>query len=203
MPLHSDLPPWKLRLSDEDRRALLSRARQAISEVVCQGRLADLPPVAGRLAETGGAFVTVLCEGRLRGCMGRAESPHSLADTVEQCAINASRQDPRFRPLQREEMARLEIEISVLSELQPISPDEIETGIHGIVVTRGACRGVLLPQVAVERSWSAQRFLEEACVKAGLQPDAWRDPETKLFAFTAHVFSEAGLRSAAQQPAGF
>ncbi len=156
-------------------------------------RLPDLPPALGRLAEPGGAFVTVQCKGRLRGCIGRTHSDNALADTVVQCAIGAARQDTRFKPLRMEELAGLEIEISVLSEMQALTPDEIEVGIHGIVVTRGGSRGLLLPQVAAERNWSATRFLEEACRKAGLQPDAWGDAETKLFAFIADVFSEASL----------
>ena len=63
-------------------------------------------------------------------------------------------------------------------------------------------RGLLLPQVAVERNWSAERFLEEGCRKAGLPLDAWRDPETKLYAFTADVFSEANLIAPAEEPVG-
>ena len=100
------------------------------------------------------------------------------------------------------EMAGLQIEISVLSELQPLSPGEIQVGVHGILVIRDASRGVLLPQVAVERNWSAERFLEEGCRKAGLPLDAWRDSETKLYAFTADIFSEANLIAPAEEPVG-
>ena len=103
-------------------------------------------------------------------------------------------------PVGNEEMAGLQIEISVLSELLPLSPDEIQVGVHGILVIRDANRGLLLPQVAVERNWSAERFLEEGCRKAGLSLDAWRDPETKLYAFTADVFSEASLIAPAEEP---
>jgi len=155
--------------------------------------LPDLPAAVGRLAEPSGAFVTLRCNGRLRGCIGRTDLAHALAETVAQCAITAALRDPRFGPLCKEEMAGLEIEISVISEPRPAAPEEIQTGIHGIVISRGARRGLLLPQVATERGWSTMKFLEAACEKAGLQADAWRDPETRLFTFIAEVFSDASL----------
>jgi uncharacterized protein (TIGR00296 family) len=63
-------------------------------------------------------------------------------------------------------------------------------GRHGLLVLRDTFKGLLLPQVAKERNWSAQRFLEETCNKAGLPPDAWRDPATRIFGFTAEIYSE-------------
>lgn len=180
-------------LSEEDQRALLGRARQAILELVCHSRLPDLLPAVGRLAEPGGAFVTLCCHGRLRGCIGRTDAAHALAETVVQCAITAASHDPRFKPLRAEDMAGLEIEISVISELRPVTPGEIELGIHGIEVSRGDNRGLLLPQVAVGQRWSTTEFLHAACRKARLEEDAWRHPETKLFAFTAEVFSDISL----------
>ena len=193
----SDLP-----LSDEDRRDLLARARRAILETVSSMRFPDLPPAVGRLADPAGAFVTLRSNGRLRGCMGCIDAAHALAETVAQCAITAALQDPRFKPLTVEEIAGLEIEISVISELQPARPEGLELGIHGIVVSRGASRGLLLPQVALEHNWSATQFLEAACRKARLEPSAWRGPETKLFAFTAEVFSEISLVPLGRQLAG-
>ena len=176
-------------LSEEDRRTLLSRAHHAVFETICHGRFPDLPPVVGRLAEAGRVFVTVSCNGRLRGCVGRTEAALPLAEAVVQCAITAASRDPRFNPLCAEEVAGLEIEISVLSEPRPVRGEDIEPGIHGIVVIRGARRALLLPQVAVERNWSPIQFLQAACRKAGLEPDTWRDPETQLLGFTAEVFS--------------
>ena len=69
-------------------------------------------------------------------------------------------------------------------------------GVHGLLVVLDDHRGLLLPQVASERRWSAERFLEETCEKAGLDRNAWRDPRTNVFVFTAEVFSEANARSA-------
>ena len=185
MPQSSSLP-----LSSEERRDLLIRARRAIVEVVCNESIADLPAAAGRLAEPGSAFVTVHCAGRLRGCVGRTDCTLPLAEVVAQCAIGAVMHDTRFRPLQAHEIGELEIEISVLSELEPASPRDLQIGTHGIAVSRAEQRGLLLPQVASERNWSVERFLEETCKKAGLEPDAWRDPQTTLWAFTAEIFSE-------------
>lgn len=184
-------PRCSPQLSAGDRRNLLLRARHAIIEAVRSERIADFPLSEGTLAEPGSAFVTVHCSGRLRGCVGRIDRTLALAEVVAQCAISAVLHDPRFRPMRPVELDRMEIEISVLSELQPLAPHAVEVGTHGVVVARGTQRGLLLPQVAAERSWSAERFLEETCRKAGLDPSAWRDPETQILAFTAEVFSEA------------
>jgi AmmeMemoRadiSam system protein A len=129
------------------------------------------------------------------------DSSTALAETVVECAINSALQDPRFRPVGAEELARLRIEISVLSESGPIVPEDIEVGVHGLLVTCGTNRGLFLPQVAVERGWSRERFFKETCCKAGITSDAWRDPETRLFAFTAEVFSEADRISPVRHPA--
>src|ERR1700686_4414775 len=170
----SDLP-----LSDEDRRALLALARKAILETVSSSNFLDVPPVAGPLAEPQAAFVTLRWDGKLRGCIGQPDAAHGLAETVVQCAITVALRDPRFGPLRAEEIDGLEIEISVISELRPVRLEEIGLGTHGIVVVDGGRRGLLLPQVAVERNWSVIQYLEATCRKAGLQANAWREPDTQ------------------------
>jgi AmmeMemoRadiSam system protein A len=187
MHLRSDLA-----LSDGDRLTLLALARKAILETVSSSNFPDLAQVTGRLAEPQAAFVTLRWDGKLRGCIGQPDGAHGLAETVVQCAITAALRDPRFGPLRAEEIDELEIEISVTSELRPLRPEEIELGTHGIVVTGGGRRGLLLPQVALEHNWSLIQFLEATCRKAGLQANAWREPDTKLFAFTAEIFSDVG-----------
>jgi AmmeMemoRadiSam system protein A len=187
MHLRSDLA-----LSDGDRLTLLALARKAILETVSSSNFPDVSLLTGRLAEPQGAFVTLRWDGKLRGCIGQPDAAHGLAETVVQCAITAALRDPRFGPLRVEEIDALEIEISVISELRPVRPEEIELGTHGIVVTSGGTRGLLLPQVALERNWSVTQFLQATCRKARLQANAWREPDTKLFAFTAEVFSDAG-----------
>lgn len=190
-------------LCSDDRRALLDLARRGIVEAVCHGRTLDVPPATGALAQPAGAFVTLHRRGRLCGCIGQVgASTESLAATVVRCAIGAACEDPRFRPLRPEQIAELEIEISVLSPVDAVKPEAIEVGRHGLVVAQGGRRGVLLPQIPVEHGWTRERFLEETCVKAGLEPNAWKDPATILLAFTAEVFSEADFRAERQARAG-
>jgi len=149
------------------------------------------------LAEPGAAFVTLHVRGHLRGCVGRTDRDTPLTETVTQCAIGAALQDPRFAPLSEEEFEELEIEISILSPLEPIDAEKIEIGRHGLLIRRRGLRGLLLPQVAAQRHWTPQRFLQETCRKAGLGSHAWKEPGTDLFAFTTDVFSEADFRAGA------
>jgi len=182
-------------LSSEDRRALLDLARRAIAEAVCRGPALDLPELRGALAEPAGAFVTLHRQGKLRGCIGQIGALEPLGRAVADCAARSAVEDPRFDPVREEEVAELEIEISILSPLEEIVPEQVEAGRHGLVVVCGNHRGLLLPQVATEHHWGRERFLEETCAKAGLERDAWRDPATQLLAFTAEVFSESDLRA--------
>jgi AmmeMemoRadiSam system protein A len=182
------------RLSSSDWLALVEIARRAISSVILERRLPDLPPYPAALSEPRGAFVSLYCGGILRGCVGQVESPGLLADVVVRSAINAAVYDSRFTPISGEEVASLEIEISVLTALERILPEAIVSGQHGLMVVRESSKGLLLPQVATERKWSGQRLLEETCIKAGLARDAWRDPATLVFGFTAEIYSEKTQR---------
>ncbi len=181
-------------LPSEERRALLELARHAIVEAVHHSRPLEVFPPTPVLAEPAGAFVSLHRQGRLRGCIGQVEPVESLVSSVARCAVAAALEDPRFEPLRAEEIADLEIEISILSRPAPVQPGAIEVGKHGLLVTRARMRGLLLPQVATQYQWSRERFLEEACRKAGLEKDAWKDPATRIEVFTAEVFSEADFR---------
>ena len=183
------------RLCNDDWLALLDISQRAIAAAIFDGCLPDLPPYSPALGERRGAFVTLYRSGRLRGCVGQVESPGPLAETVVRSTINAALHDPRFSPVTAEEVATLDIELSVLSSLQPIAAEAIIAGEHGLMVIRERNKGLLLPKVAAERNWSAQRFLEETCVKAGLSRDAWRDPGTQVLGFTAEVFSGARVHT--------
>src|SRR5580658_560941 len=118
--------PCSPALSSDDRRALLRRARRAIPQAVCNQSIADLPAPIGRLAEPGGAFVTVHCASRLRGCVGRTDRSLALGEVVVECAIAAAVRDTRFRPIRAVELDRMSIEISVLSELLAIPQSALE-----------------------------------------------------------------------------
>jgi AmmeMemoRadiSam system protein A len=128
--------------------------------------------------------------GQLRGCIGRVDPDTPLYLAVEQLAVAAATRDPRFEPLRAEELPETRVEISVLSTLRDGKPEEVEIGQHGLVITRGARRGLLLPQVAVEHKLDRERFLDETCAKAGLPPGAWKQDGTQLQLFTADVFHE-------------
>ena len=178
-----------------DKKLLLEIAREALHAGV-EGResLQNLPTDVAPQQSTG-AFVTLRKRGRLRGCIGQVGTGQSLVQVIAHCAKAAALEDPRFDPVRPEELAEIEIEISALSPPEEIAPEQIEAGKHGLMVSRGWQRGLLLPQVATEMRWTARRFLEETCVKAGFDPNAWREPETKIQGFTAEVFSESESES--------
>lgn len=136
-----------------------------------------------------GAFVTLKIDGRLRGCIGNIQGAGELFRTIWNMARAAAFNDPRFPSLSREEFDKIEVEISVLSAVEPC-PDinEIRVGRHGLVVQRGPRSGLLLPQVAAEWGWDSRKFLEQTCGKAGLKPDAWQKLGTNIFWFEAEVF---------------
>jgi AmmeMemoRadiSam system protein A len=179
-------------LTEDDQRLLLRIARRALNEKI---RGQNLPPphsIPSSLERPGGVFVTLHKDRVLRGCMGRIEASTPLYQTVYECALSAALSDPRFDPVTPAEVLQLQIEISALSPLTDARPEEIEPGIHGILISEGARHGLLLPQVATEWHWDRTRFLEQTCLKAGLGKDAWRKG-ARIQSFTALVFSEAQL----------
>jgi AmmeMemoRadiSam system protein A len=182
-------------LGNREKQLLLECARRALILAVERRESLDSLPQDPQLGESFGAFVTLRKRGRLRGCIGQIGSGQSLFEVVAHCAKSAALQDPRFEAVRSEELREIEIELSVLSPLEEITLEGIEVGKHGLMVSAGQTRGVLLPQVAIECYWTAGRFLEETCVKAGLEPDAWREPETAIHGFTAEVFAESDFRT--------
>ncbi len=174
--------------SPQERQYLLKLAHDAI-EAALQGREVELGSPSERLLEKRGAFTSLHLHGKLRGCVGYVFAVRPLVRTVAETAVAAAFNDTRFLPVTEEEARELDVEISVLSPLQPIAPEDVEVGRHGLVITLGARRGLLLPQVPVEYGWDRETFLAETCHKAGLPPDAWQHGAT-VEAFTAEVFSE-------------
>src|SRR5580693_9321166 len=180
-------------LAEREKQLLLQIARSALAlGVANKPPLRDVPSEVF-LQQPAGAFVTLHRRGRLRGCVGQLPGRDSLAAVVAHCARAAALDDSRFEPVGLAELSQIEIEVSVLSTLEDVTLEGIEAGKHGLVVSQGRQRGVLLPQVASQSNWGAQRFLEETCAKAGLERDAWKDPATRVQAFTAEVFSEAAV----------
>lgn len=178
-------------LTEEERRRLLGIARGAL-EAHLRGERASRPAKDGGLGEPRGAFVTLRRrqDGELRGCIGTMEPERPLAEAVARMAVAAATQDGRFDPVTSGELPSLRIEISALGPLQRIRPEDVEVGRHGLLISLGPRRGVLLPQVPVEHGWDRETFLDHTCWKAGLPEDAWRRAEAELLAFTADVFDE-------------
>jgi len=181
-------------LTPEDKVFLLKLARSAIISNFDDSVKPPQAPQSPILQEKRGAFVTLKKNGRLRGCIGYIEAVKPLRETIFEMARAAAFKDYRFDPLKEEEIEDLSIEISVLSPVREVDdPSQVSVGEHGLIITRGANRGLLLPQVPIEWGWQREEFLAQTCVKAGLPGDSWKMPGTRLEAFTADVFSETEL----------
>jgi AmmeMemoRadiSam system protein A len=179
------------------RRTLLRIAHEAILCVLERRPFPEAPTLPRGLSEPRGVFTTLYLRGdphgglrQLRGCVGYAVPIAPLYRAVAEMARAAAFEDSRFLPVTKEEALKLEVSLSVLSHLFPIHPEAVEVGRHGLVISLGARRGLLLPQVSVEHGWDRETFLEQTCRKAGLPLDAWRKTAT-VEAFTAEVFSDS------------
>jgi AmmeMemoRadiSam system protein A len=176
-------------VAEADQKLLLDLARNSIQTSFHRGSpMAPVEPLSGSLREKRGTFVTLWTEG-LRGCIGFPYPVKPLAQAVQEAAVAAAFQDPRFPPLAPEEWPQVGIEISVLTVPKSIDPSRIRVGIHGLIVNRGGRSGLLLPQVAMEYRWDAETFLGQTCVKAGLPSDAWKRG-AEIFSFEAQVFGD-------------
>jgi AmmeMemoRadiSam system protein A len=191
-PTTSDLYSSGGEFSREERSILLALAHQSI-EAALHNREIPLDSPAPHLEEPRGVFTTLYRRGHLRGCVGYVFPVTSVYRTVAETARAAAFEDTRFHPVTREEAAELEVHLSILSPLRPIAPAQVEVGRHGLLVSMGSRRGLLLPQVPVEYGWDHTTFLEQTCRKAGLPPDAWEKGAT-LEAFTAEVFGDRELK---------
>jgi AmmeMemoRadiSam system protein A len=186
-------------LTDEDKKELLHTARMALIDAVgteeqklrYHGSGPQMVRCSDNLLLHCGAFVTLHRHRELRGCIGYITSDKALVDTVADLAALAAEQDPRFIPVSDEEIDDIDIEVSVLTPpVQISSSDEVVVGRDGLIIQSGKYRGLLLPQVATKYGWGREEFLEETCMKAGLPKDQWKNPQTKIYSFTAEVFEE-------------
>jgi AmmeMemoRadiSam system protein A len=179
--------------SSEERTQLLRLAHDSISSVLDHREISMDPPTP-HFAEPRGVFTSIylrrdLSAEQLRGCVGYVLPTCAVYRAVAETARAAAFDDNRFPPVTREEAPHLAIELSILSPPQSIEPEEIEIGRHGLLISWQGRRGLLLPQVPVERAWDRTMFLEQTCRKAGLPADAWQKGAT-IEAFTAEVFGE-------------
>ena len=174
--------------SQEERSLLLQLAHESIVATLERREISLEPPTA-HLAEARGAFTSLYLDGNLRGCVGYVLPVGPVYRAVAETARAAAFEDTRFYPVTLGEARNLRIELSILSPPRPISPEEVEIGRHGLLITAGFRRGLLLPQVPIEHHWDRITFLEQTCRKAGLSIDAWQLGAT-IEAFTAEVFGE-------------
>ena len=179
----------------EQRKILLNLAREAIASGIAGEPLSNVPPSSMHwdgLLEPRGVFTTLYIGDQLRGCVGYALPIRPLYRAVAETARAAAFEDSRFAPVTPVEAMELIISLSILSLLSPIRPEQVEVGRHGLVISDGSRRGLLLPQVPVENGWDREMFLEQTCRKAGLPTDAWRK-SAMIEAFTAEVFGDEDL----------
>ncbi len=181
----------KGKLTGPERRLLLEIARQAI-ETELAGLPFSLPRVKNQnLLEHRGAFVTIHKHGRLMGCIGTFSANRPLFEVVGDMAISSAFKDSRFRPLRSPEFKEIDLEISALTPLMPITDiNEIKIGTHGIYIIQEPFHGVLLPQVATKNGWDRLTFLNQTCMKAGLASGCWKDQATQINIFSAEIFGE-------------
>ena len=184
-------------LSPEDRAALLRVARDALTAAVTgrpvpTGEAERAPESAGVLGRPAACFVTLRGpDGALRGCIGTLTARRPLGEEVRAMAAAAAREDRRFQPVTASELDGIHIAVSVLSDTVVVEdPEAIRIGVHGLHVVKGPHRGVLLPHVALEHGWDRDTFLRQTCFKAGLDPEAFRDPDTEVRVFTAEKIEE-------------
>ncbi len=189
-------------LSLEEGKFLVCLARDAVKTYLATGKALKVPAdTPEKLFEHCGVFVTInRLEGgekKLRGCIGYPYPTSPLVEAVVDSALNAATRDPRFYPLVSSELGNVVFEVSVLTPPETVevtNPKEylakIKVGEDGLIVERGGCKGLLLPQVPVEWKWAEEEFLCQCCVKAGLPPDSWLTKGTKIYKFQAIVFEE-------------
>ncbi len=178
-------------LSAEDKKTLLTIVRRAIAARLSGEEMPSFENKSAALDAELGAFVTLNKQGRLRGCIGTFRAAEPLYQTIARMALEAAFSDPRFSPLEKEELDLLDIEISVLTPMKRIyDPELVEVGKDGLYIRQGIYSGVLLPQVPVGYGWDRIEFLQQTCRKAGLPSDSWKSEQTELYVFQAEIFGE-------------
>src|SRR4030042_4630364 len=181
-------------MDETQKRILLKTARDTVEAVITRRPIPEPRSDDPELNAHCGCFVTLKNKGRLRGCIGQFISEGPLIELVSQMARASATGDPRFfsDTIRPNELKNLDVEISVLSPLRLTNdPLSLQLGVDGIYIKRGRASGCFLPQVATETGWSKQEFLSSCCAhKAGLSPNAWKDPKTEVYLFTAGVFGD-------------
>ena len=194
-------------LSLEQGKRLITLARNAVSAHFSHKQVKIDKKLAQDFNELAGVFVTLNKAGELRGCIGFPEPVYPLYEAVTKAAVSAAFSDPRFIPLDKDELSHVKFEVSVLTPPRLIevrNPEDylskIKIGRDGLVVKGTFHSGLLLPQVAVEYKWNAKTFLEQTCAKAGLDRNSWTDFEQcRVYSFQGMVFSEVSPNGEVRQ----
>jgi uncharacterized protein (TIGR00296 family) len=196
----------------EQGKQVVELARTTLDSFVETGKYRKGARTDPYLAEKRGVFVTlnVVEEGgsMLRGCIGFPYPVKPLVDAIQEAAVLAASDDPRFNPVTPEELQTIVVEVSVLTlpvELRVKNrkelPSKVRIGEDGLMISTSFAGGLLLPQVATEQRWGAEEFLNQACLKAGVSPDSWLLPQTKVQVFQADIFAEKTPRGEVEQVA--
>ncbi len=176
-------------LTKADKKYLLDLARRSIVSRFSGKNIEETEPESRILRQKRGAFVTLKIGGMLHGCIGHIRAASPLYQTVIEMAQAAAFEDPRFKPLDEDELDRIEIEISALSPLMRVHDmNDIEVGRDGLLIRLEMHSGLLLPQVATENNWDRPTFLEQTCLKAGLPKNSYKNREAEIYRFSADVF---------------
>lgn len=181
-----------LTLDAQAQKELLQLARRTLESYLSTGKVLEYTTADPALTQNAGAFVSLHRGEELRGCIGQISPDEELYKVVQHCALSAAFEDTRFSPVTEPEVPLLQVEISVLSLMERVhSVEDIEVGKHGLYISQGYRRGLLLPQVATQYAWTRDMFLAQTCRKAGMGENAWMDPKTVIQSFEAQVFGEA------------
>lgn len=185
-------------LTSNDKAYLLLLARSVIENALKAQPKEPIPDdTSAAIHQDGGCFVTLHKQGALRGCIGTIEPHQSLVKGVQDNAINAAFKDPRFPPLTSDELADIDLEVSILTVPQKLKftdPEDLKRqlkpGVHGVILSQGWRRSTFLPQVW-EQLPDKELFLRHLCEKAGMRGDCWRDPETDVEVYEVQAFNES------------
>ncbi len=182
-------------LSLEQREKLIEIVKYEVKSAANSNRIESYDSDDPGMNQKSGVFVTLYdSKKQLRGCIGYIESDKPLINTISRAARAAAMSDPRFSPVTPEEVEDLIVDISILSPMRVIDHiEEVAVGVHGLLISRGSYRGLLLPQVATKYKWDRERFLDEACIKAGLSANDWRKQSVEIKVFSAEVFGDDDL----------
>ena len=178
--------------SSEIRTRLLQVAWESLEHFLINGRRTEFTTETPELQTKRAVFVTLRKRdsGDLRGCIGQSEPCYPLIEAVSRTAISAAVDDSRFPQVKLNELANLMIEINVLKPMFVITPDNVVVGKHGLLLSKGSCRGLFLPEVAVSQGWDRLTFLDELCRKANLPRGSWRDADAELQAFESESWED-------------